>query len=75
METHTKSPCWHESPRAFGDVTLYLYILCCQVFEAANMLSAVDCITIIPFNESVVMLGPAPKAAFPFRDFFSITPR
>lgn len=44
------------------------------VFEAANMLSAVDCITIIPFNESVVMLGPAPKAAFPFRDFFSITP-
>ncbi len=47
----------------------------CQVFEAANILSAVDCITIIPFNESVVMLGPAPKAAFPFRDFFSITPR
>lgn len=44
------------------------------VFEAASLLSDVDVITILPFNESVAVIGPAPKARFPFSEFFSIAP-
>jgi hypothetical protein len=43
------------------------------VAEALGQLTDVDVVTIIPFNDTVQLLGPAPKCRFPIREFAALS--
>jgi hypothetical protein len=43
------------------------------VAEAIGQLSDVDVVTIIPFNNTVQAIGPAPKCRFPLREFAALS--
>ena len=43
--------------------------------ECISQLADVDVVTVIPFNDSVDLIGPAPKGRFPFNRFAGMQPQ